>query len=118
MNKFLASVKAALLRNGALGTYTKYSASVYNIETSSNTSTTTDYQIQMYEKNISTSQYNFPNLIGKQVSMFYIAADSIPFVPQIKDVITFNGTKFAVDSFTEHMAHGQVVMYKIVAVRN
>ena len=49
--------------------------------------------------------------------MYYIAADIIPFVPQIKDSITFNGTKFAVDSFSEHMAHGQVVMYKVVAVR-
>lgn len=117
MNLFLAAVKDALRRNGTTGTYTKVSAGVYSIETGSSTSTTTDYQIPMYEKHVKTSQYNFPNLIGKQVSMFYIAADSIPFVPQIKDSITFNGTKFAVDSFSEHMAHGQVVMYKVVAVR-
>lgn len=117
MNQFLSAVKDALARNGAVGTYTKVSASVYDIETSSSTSTNVDYSVQMYEKHIKTSQYNFPNLIGKQVSMFYIAADSLEFVPRVKDVIAFNGTKFTVDSFSEHMAHGQVVMYKVVAVR-
>ena len=118
MNYFLNAVKQALKTNGAIGKYTRISAGVYDIESGTSTDTSQTYSVQMYEKHIKTSQYNYPNLIGKQVSMFYIAADSLAFLPQIKDVIEFASTKFTVDSFSEHMAHGQVVMYKIVAVRS
>lgn len=117
MNAFLAAVKQNLKLHGTIGKYTRVSAGVYDIETGTSSNTSSTFSVQMYEKHIKTSQYNFPNLIGKQVSMFYLAADSINFLPQIKDVIEFAGTKFTVDSFSEHMAHSQVIMYKIVAVR-
>lgn len=117
MTYFLAAVKQNLKAHGALGKYIRVSAGVYDIESGTSASTSQSYSVQMYEKHIKTSQYNYPNLIGKQVSMFYLAADSISFVPKIKDEIEFNGTKFVVDSFSEHMAHGKVIMYKVVAVR-
>jgi hypothetical protein len=118
MNYFLQAVKQVLSEHGALGKYIRVSASVYDIETASSTTTDTTYNVRMYEKHVKTSQFNFPNLIGKQVSMFYIAADSLAFVPSVKDVIEFNGTKFTIDSFSEHVAKGQVIMYKIVAIRS
>jgi len=117
MNHFLTAVKQNLRLHGAIGIYTRVSAGVYDIETGTASTTSSSLSIQMYEKHIKTSQYNYPNLIGKQVSMFYVAADSLTFVPQPKDVIEFSGTKFTVDSFSEHMAHGQVIMYKILTVR-
>lgn len=117
MNHFLQAAKEAIHRNGKVCNYVRVSASVYNIETASTTETTTSYAVEMYEKHIKTSQVNYPNLIGKQVSMFYLAADAIPFVPAIKDHIDFSGTRFTIDSFSEHMAHGQVIMYKIIAVK-
>lgn len=118
MNHFLSAVKQTLKMHGALGSYTRVSAGVYSIETATSVNTSSTYSVQMYEKHIKTSQYNFPNLIGKQVSLFYIAADSLNFVPQIKDIIEYSNTKFTVDSFSEHVAHGQVIMYKVIAVRS
>jgi hypothetical protein len=72
----------------------------------------------MYEKHVKTSQFNYPNLIGKQVSMFYIAADSLSFQPSVKDKITFSGSTFTIETFSEHVAKGQIVMYKILAVKS
>lgn len=118
MNYFLQAVKQALSEHGAIGKYIRVSAGVYNIESGSSVNTSTEYSIQMYEKHVKTSQFNFPNLIGKQVSMFYISADSLAFVPSVKDVIEFNSSKFIIDSFSEHVAKGQVIMYKILAVRS
>ncbi len=118
MNLMLLAAKDSLKRFGAPGKYTRISAGVYNIETGSATSTSTEYTIQMYEKNIKISQFNYPNLIGKSASIFYVCADAITFAPQPQDVIEFNSIKYVVDSYTNHMAHGQVVLYKILAVRS
>lgn len=117
MNYFLQAVKSALKQHGALGNYIRVSAAVYDIETASSANTSVTYSVQMYEKHIKTSQFNFPNLIGKQVSMFYIAADSLAFTPSVKDQIEYAGTRFTIESFSEHVAKGQVIMHKILAIR-
>ena len=118
MNYFLQAVKSALKEHGSSGKYIRVSAGVYDIESGTSVNTNTEYNIQMYEKHVKTSQFNYPNLIGKQVSMFYIAADSLAFQPTVKDKIAFAGSTFTIDSFSEHVAKGQIVMYKILAVKS
>lgn len=117
-NDYLRTTKLVLQMHGALATYTRVSASVYNVETGINTETNTAYSVQMYKKHLKTTQYNFPNLIGKDAAMFYIAFDSINFKPKIKDKITYASDVYTVDSCSEHVAAGQIVLYKIVAVRS
>lgn len=117
-NDYMTSTKLVLKMHGALGVYARTSASVYNVETGINTNTSISTSVQMYKKHLKANQYNFPNLIGKDAAMFYIAGDSLSFEPNIKDKITYGSDTYTVDSYSEHIASGQLVLYKIVAIRS
>ena len=117
-NDYLSSTKLVLKMHGSIGTYSRVSASVYNVETGVNTDTSSSYSVQMYKKHLKANQYNFPNLIGKDAALFYIATDSLAFAPKVKDKIVYGSDTYTVDSYSEHIAAGQSVLYKIVAVRS
>jgi hypothetical protein len=117
-NRFLLASIDAIKRNGALCTYTKVQTGTYNVETGSTVNTSTDYQVYSYKKHIKSSQYSYPNLIGKDSGIFYIANDNLLFVPSPKDKIFWEGNTYTVDSYEAHMAHNQVVLYTVVAIRN
>jgi hypothetical protein len=117
MNEFLVATKQALNLHGKPAVYTRVSAGVYDIETGGQTNTSTDHTIVMYKKHIRANQYNYPNLVGKDAAMFYIAADALAFLPNFKDTITFDSIKYEVQSYNEHAAKGQVVLIKILAVK-
>lgn len=117
-NRFLNASIDAIKRNGAQCTYTKVATGTYNVELGSVTNTETNYTVWTYKRHVKTSQYSYPNLIGKDVGIFYIANDALAFVPAPKDKILWNGVTYLVDSFEEHMAHNQIVLYRVVASRN
>lgn len=117
MNEFLQATKKMLSMHGMLGTYISSASGVYNIETGKVTNSETSYSVQMYKKHLKASQYNFPDLIGKDAAIFYIANDSLAFVPKINDKITYNAETFMVSSYAEHIAKGSVVLYKLIAVK-
>ena len=116
-NNFLTITKQALKTHGIVGRYTRVSAGVYNVETGTKTDTSTEYSIQMYKKHVKASQYHYPDLIGTDSAIFYIASDSFSFAPSIKDKITYNGEQYKIVSYAEHIAQGQVVLYKILATK-
>jgi hypothetical protein len=116
-NDFLSITKQALKMHGMLGKYTRVSAGVYNVETGTKTDTTTEHSVQMYKKHIKASQYHYPDLIGTDSALFYVASDSLSFVPSIKDKITYNSEQYKIVSYAEHIALGQVVLYKILATK-
>lgn len=116
-NPFLTAARNALNRNGMLGTYIAVTEGVYNVETGSVTNTEKSYSIRMFKKHLKATQYNYPNLIGKDAGMFYIANDSLAFVPNHQDKIVFNGSTYSIDSIQEHYARNELVLYRIVAVR-
>ena len=117
-NRFLLASIDAIKRNGALCTYKKVQTGIYNVETGSVANTEVDYQVYTYKKHIKSSQYSYPNLIGKDSGVFYLANDNLAFVPAPKDKILWEGNTYVVDSYEAHMAHNQVVLYKVVAIRN
>lgn len=116
-NSFLAITKQALALHGKLGQYTRTTAGVYDIETGVASNSTLVSNVQLYKKHIKTSQYNYPNLIGKDAVMFYLANDSLSFIPKSRDKITYDNVEYTVDSFAEHVALGETVLYKILAIR-
>ena len=117
MNEFLAATKEALKLHGKPAVYSRVASGVYNIESGAQTNTSSNTTVQMYKKHIRANQYNFPDLIGRDAAMFYIAADSLAFIPGFKDIITFDSIKYVVQSYVEHAAKGQVVLLKILAVK-
>lgn len=117
-NRFLAASIGAIKRNGALCTYTKVTTGVYNVELGSVANTTVNYSVWAYRKHVRATQYSYPNLIGKDSGIFYIANDALLFTPAPKDKILWEGQTYVVDSYEAHMAHNQVVLYRVVASRN
>jgi hypothetical protein len=116
-NDFLKASKRAISMHGKSAVYKAVSASVYNIELGTNVDTSVNYNLMVYRKQIRATQYNYPNLIGKESAVFYIANDNLSFVPKLKDKISYEGSDYIVDSMSEHIALGQVVMYKVIGVK-
>jgi hypothetical protein len=116
---FLNASINAVQRNGVACTYVKVQTGTYDVETGSTTGATeTSHSVVMYKKHLKTNQYSFPNLIGKDVGVFYLANSELLFTPAVKDKIVFDSQTYLVDSFENCMAHGQIVLFKIVAVRS
>lgn len=116
-NPFLASTKRMIDQHGQLVTYTKVTEGTYNIETGSTTNTDTTYSVKMYKKHIKSTQYNYPNLIGRNAVMFYLTNFELAFTPNIRDKITIGGETFDIDSIAEHSARGEIVLYKLIAIK-
>lgn len=117
MNQFLISTKSFIDTNGISSTYTVIQEGAYDVETGSASNTETSYTVKMYKKHIKATQYNYPNLVGKDAAMFYLVNDSLAFTPAVRDKITFSGVTYTVDSIQEHSALGAVILYRIVAVK-
>lgn len=116
-NAFLASTKKLINIHGESMSYVTVAEGAYNIETGSISNTETTYTVKMYKKHISANQYSYPNLIGKTAAIFYLANDSLAFTPAIRDKITVSGETFTIDSLVEHRAKGELVLYRLVAIK-
>lgn len=113
---FIKATANALDRHGIVGTYKVITEGTYDVNTGSASNTETSYTLKMYKKHIKASQYNYPELIGKDSAMFYILGYNLAFQPQSQDLIIFSGKTYKVDSVQSHMADGVVVLYRIMAV--
>lgn len=119
MNKFLVSARRLINRNGVSCLFWKTSnGSVYNVETGTSSPTKTSYAVTMFPRQIIANQYNFPTLVGKEVVQFYLANDSLSFVPAVNDDITYINKKYKVVSYQEHVAAGELVLYRIIATKS
>jgi hypothetical protein len=117
MDKYLAIVLKSINTHGKACNYFVVTEGSYNIETGSTTNTETSYSVKMYKKHIRASQYNFPNMIGRDAALFYLANNKLTFVPKVKDKISIDNVVYTVDSITEHSADGLVILYKILTVK-
>lgn len=118
MNQFLIATKQVMQAHLQAATYTKVTTGTYNIETGSVTNTETNYSVSLYKKHIVANQYNYPNLIGKDVARFYLINESLAFTPSVNDRITFGSDTYTVDSLQSHTANGEVLLYRIIAVKS
>lgn len=113
------SINQILNRHGISVTYTKVQTSAYNPDTGTVDSTTINYTLKSYPKQIRANAYNMPSLIGKEVIMFYFNAKALNSVTSLslKDSITYNSKVYNIDSYSEHVYAGEVLLYKVVAVK-
>ena len=117
MDRYLSALLKAMSQHGRLCTYSSVVEGSYNIETGSVTNTETTYSVKTYKKHIRATQYNFPNMIGRDSALFYIANNNLAFVPKVKDKITIDNVVYNIDSIIEHSADGLVILYKILTVK-
>lgn len=113
---FINTINSILEKHGITATYTQVSEGVYNLDTGTAGTSTLDYSVKVYMKHMRANQYSFPNLIGKNVGLFYIAAATLLVIPEINDRITYNNKTYTVESVQSHSANGAIVLYRIVGV--
>jgi hypothetical protein len=117
MSQYLQATKRQIDLHGTTCSYIQTVEGVYNVDTSSITNTETTYSVKMYKKHIKTDQYNYPDLIGREAAIFYLTNYALSFVPKMADVVLFDSERFNIQSIQEHRAAGQIVLYKLVAVK-
>lgn len=117
MIKALQMTVSAINRHGISMSYTSIVTGAYNVELSKVVNTRTTTTLKMYPKQIIANQYNYPNLIGKESVMFYLANNSLSFIPKVNDEITYKGSVYKVQSVQEHSADGSIVLYKLIGVK-
>jgi len=115
MNKFLSATIKLINMHGVACTYKKTTLGEYDPSTGSVSNTTTNYSVISYPKITRADQYNYPNLIGRELIIFYLAKQS--FEPSNDDKIQLGSTEYVVQQVTPVYAKGEVVLYKLLAVR-
>lgn len=117
MNQHLAATIRMIELHGTSATYTRVVNTARNPDTKTVTQTTTNFTVKMYKRNDGRMQFRYPNLVGKEISEFYIPVSYLSIVPEPNDKITFSGETFVVQKITTHAARSQNVLYKIVATK-
>lgn len=117
MNYFQTATQRAINTHGRSCTYTRNTTETYDPATGTVTNTSSSIAVKAYKKHIRATQYNYPNLVGKDSAMFYIYAEDITFTPNVNDVITWDTFKYTVDSVQSHEAFGAIILYRLVAVK-
>lgn len=117
MNPFTKECKRLIDLHGLNVTYNSVSEPVYNVSTGTATSSSTSSVIKSYPKHIKADQYNFPNLVGKEAYMFYIYNYKLSFAPKVGDTIIYNNEEYSADIIYNTVARGEVVLYRVVAVK-
>lgn len=116
-NYLLQASIRAVNRHGLSSTYTKVTTGVYDVESGSVTNTETLYTVVMYRKHIRANQFNYPTLVDKSVGLFYLANNGLLFKPSAKDKIDYNGEVYLVESVEDGQASGEIILYKILAIK-
>lgn len=116
MNRFLASSKHLINRHGLDLKYVSISSFTDPI-TRITTKQRLEFIHRIYPKQLIANQYNFPNLIGKDSVMFYLANDSLGHLIQVGDEIEYKGQIYRTTSVQETVAHGEIVLWRIVGLK-
>lgn len=116
MNQFLAASIRLIARHGVTVSYKTIARTVDEIE-GTVVEVPTTYSVVMFPKQIQANQYNYPTLVGKEVVMFYLANPPNNFTVKLNDTITYKGIVYKVQSYQEHMAKGQICLYRILSVK-
>jgi hypothetical protein len=112
-----SQVHRMIARHGKDCTYKVVTEGTYDVNTSSATNTETEYTLKIYKKNIRVNQFNYPNLVGKDVSMFYLSGLDLVFIPESGDYIEYESDTYKVESVQGHVALGTTELYRIVGVK-
>jgi hypothetical protein len=117
MNQALNATAQLIVLHGESCVYTKVIEGTYNVATGSMTNTETTFNIKGYRKHLRATQFNYPNLVGRESIMFYMLPDAAIGIPAVQDKVTFGTDVFTVDSVQSHIGWGLVCLYRLVCVK-
>ena len=117
MNPFIQAAKELVYPNGLTVTYKSISEPTYDVESGEVQSTAVETTLKAFPKAFRASLYSLPSLIGKNVSEWLVVAPDLPSSPKPLDKILKGTEVHTVETYSEHVAEGTVVLYKIIAVK-
>lgn len=117
MNKFKQAAVKAVNRNGVASSVVQVQEGVFDYDTQTTTNTEVTHSVTLAKEHIKANQYNYPNLVGKEVAMFYLANNTLTFKPAARDKIVFQSETWTVSEIKEDWAGGECCMYRIVATK-
>lgn len=112
MNDFLIAAKELIYKNGIPVKYKSVTKGVYYTKTSKVANTEEEFQIKAFPKKMNITQYNYPNLIGKDVINFMVWALDVN--PKVNDYIVHNDLKYIVVEVKPHYAEGTTIFYHVI----
>jgi hypothetical protein len=119
MNLFVVATSQLLRQYGATVTFKSSTTGTYDVNTSTVVQSFTDTSVLAYKKHIQATQYNYPNMIGKELAEFYVANVSFTGAkPKVNDKIVENGNTYTINKVSEHGANGQVILYCLLGVKS
>jgi hypothetical protein len=114
-NPFITSAKRLIYRQGTSIDYINVTTGAYDVETGSTTNIEVATDIIAFPKRVKVNNFNYPNLVGKEVLEFLVVCEDLPSSPRTSDKIKYKGNVYTVESYAEVMARGELVIYKIIA---
>ena len=117
MNPFIQAAKELVYPNGLTIIYKSISEGSYDYETGQVTNTSVETTIKAFPKVLKPSLYSYPSLVGKSASEWLVVASDLPSSPKPLDKILKGTEVHTVETYSEHVAEGTVVLYKIIAVK-
>ena len=117
MSPFLKAAKRAIGAHGITSVYKTRTQPSYDVETGTSSQTEVSITLKLFPKAVKVNQFNYPNLIGKTVIKFLALGDA-GISPSTDDVIVFNSEVYTIDSYTEHYADSQVILWQILCVKS
>lgn len=116
-NEFLHASKDAIYLHGVSITFVTVTEGNYDTSTGSVVNTEVNTTVKAFPKNVKTSQYNLPNLIGKEVTEYLVVPSDLSVKPNPQDKVIRSGATCTVDSVKEHAAMGEVVLLKVIVYK-
>lgn len=106
-------------RHGVTVSYLKQSGQVYDPATRKVTSSVITTELKAYPKQIRANTYNYPDLVGQEVIMFYFKAKDLVGNTALSktDSISYKGSVYKISSYSEHMFQGELQLYRVLAVK-
>jgi len=117
MNNFLSACVRQANRHGLVSSFVQVTEGVFDTETLTTVNTETTHVVTMFKNHLKATQYNYPNLVGKDAAEFYLANYNLSFKPSPKDKVIYGADTYTVDSVKESWAKGALCLYQIIAVK-
>jgi hypothetical protein len=117
LDPFLEGNRNLVNQLGLLCTYKVIQQGAYDVDTSSVSTTSTEYQIKAVQGNLRKSEQESPNFIGKQSCALYILPSAL-FVPKPSDSVVYDSDNLEVKVVIKQRGlQGPVAGYKLLCVK-
>lgn len=118
MNRFLRASVKLISRHGRNVTFVSVQEGTYDPVTATVVNTETRTIVKAFKESVKVTQYNYPNLIDKEVFRFHVAGSSLTTVPQVQDKILDGTDEYIIVERMQHDALGETVLHVLTAVKN